>query len=131
MKVLSYVVGVSIAICGMSPVKPPASTVAADITGTWQVTVHTPPPGDAAATFVLKQDGAKISGTYDGYGGAEELTGTINGNDVVLIPSIHKRARWLGKVKSATQMSGTLTGASSTGNAIPWDAEKKSRKEKK
>ena len=125
MKFLSYVVGVAVAICGMSPIKPPASTVAADITGTWQVTVHTPPPGDAAATFVLKQDGAKITGTYDGYGGAEELTGTINGNDVVLIPSIHKRARWLGKVKSATQMSGTLTGASSTGNSIPWSAEKK------
>jgi len=73
MKVLSYVVGVAVAICGMSPVNPPASTVAADITGTWQVTVHVTPP--SAATFVLKQDGVKITGTYDGYGGAEELTG--------------------------------------------------------
>ena len=124
MKVLAYVVAV--AIGGLSSVDLPASAVAADITGTWQVTVHTPPPtGDVPATFVLKQNGVKITGNYDGYGGAEEVAGTINGNDVVLIPSIHTRARWLGKVKSATQMSGTLTGASSTGNSIPWSAEKK------
>jgi hypothetical protein len=129
MKVRSYVVSSAIVMCGLVAIDPPASAVAIDITGTWQVTVHTPPPtGDIPSTFVLKQDGEKISGTYDGYGGAEEITGTIKGNDVVLIPSIHTRARWLGKVKSATQMSGTLTGATSTGNSIPWSAVKKEKK---
>jgi hypothetical protein len=121
MKVLSYVVAV--AIFGLSSVDLPASAVAGDITGTWAVTFHTPPP--LAATFVLKQDGVKISGTYDGPGGPDDVTGTIKENDVVLTLAKQARSRLSGKVKSATQMSGTLTGASSTGNSIPWSAEKK------
>jgi hypothetical protein len=117
---------VAIVICGLLPVDLPASAVAADITGTWQVTFHTPPPdGDLPATFVLKQDGEKISGTYDGPGGTDVVTGTIKGNDVVLTLAKRPRGRLSAKVKSTTQMSGTMTGATSTGEPIPWSAEKR------
>jgi len=90
------------------------------------VTFHTPPPnGDLPATFVFKQDGVKISGTYDGPGGPDDVTGTIKGNDVVLTLAKQKRSRLSGKLKSATQMNKTLTGANSSGEPIPWSAEKK------
>jgi hypothetical protein len=126
MKVLSYVVSSVIAICGLVSIDPPASAVAIDITGTWEVTFHTPPPnGDLPATFVLKQDGVKLSGTYDGPGGPDDVTGTIKGSEVVLTLAKRPRGRLAAKVKSATQMNGTMTGATSTGEPIPWSAEKK------
>jgi hypothetical protein len=126
MKALSYLVSFTMAICGLVSIELPASATAADITGTWEVTFHTPPPdGDLPATFVLKQDGEKISGNYDGPGGPDDVTGTIKGNDVVLTLAKQRRARLSGKVKSATQMSGTMTGARSDGEPIPWSAEKK------
>ena len=126
MKLLSYVVSSAIVMCGLMSIDLLASAVAIDITGTWEVTFHTPPPnGDLPATFVLKQDGVKISGTYDGPGGPDDVTGTIKGNDVVLTLANRKSAPLSGKVKSATQMSGTLTGANSSGEPIPWSAEKR------
>jgi hypothetical protein len=126
MKALSYLVSFTMAICGLVSIELPASATAADITGTWEMTFHTPPPdGDLPATFVLKQDGEKISGNYDGPGGPDDVTGTIKRNDVVLTLAKQTRARLSGKVKSATQMSGTMTGARSDGEPIPWSAEKK------
>jgi hypothetical protein len=126
MNVLSYVVSSAIVMCGLVSIDLPASAVATDITGTWDATFHTPPPnGDLPARFVLKQDGVKISGTYDGPGGPDDVTGTIKGNDVVLTLAKQTRARLSGKVKSAAQMSGTMTGARSDGEPIPWSAEKK------
>ena len=126
MKVLSYVVAGAITICGLSPVGLPAAAVAENITGTWHVTFHTPPPdGDLSGTFVLNQDGVKISGTYDGVGGPDDVTGTIKGNDVVLTLAKQARSRLSGVVKSATQMNGTMTGARSDGKPIPWSAVKK------
>ncbi|HYU80933.1 MAG TPA: hypothetical protein VEK56_18230 [Vicinamibacterales bacterium] len=90
------------------------------------MTFHTPPPnGDLPATFVFKQDGVKISGTYDGPGGPDDVTGTIKGNDVVLTLANRPRARLSRKVTSVTKMSGTVTGASSTGEPILWSAEKR------
>jgi hypothetical protein len=126
MNVLSYVVLSAIVMCRLVSIDLPASAVAIDITGTWEATFHTPPPnGDLPARFVFKQDGVKISGTYDGPGGPDDVTGTIKGNDVVLTLAKRPRGRLSAKVKSATQMSGTMTGASSTGEPIPWSAEKR------
>jgi hypothetical protein len=126
MKVLSHAVSSAMVMCGLVSIDLPASAVVTDITGTREVTFHTPPPnGDLPATFVLKQDGVKISGTYDGPGGPDDVTGTIKGNDVVLTLTNHRTAPLSGKVKSATQMSGTMTGANSSGEPIPWSAEKR------
>jgi hypothetical protein len=90
------------------------------------VTLHTPDSGDVQATYVLKQDREKISGTYHGLGGTGDITGTFKGNDVVLTVTVsgHGPGRLSGKLLSATKMSGTVTGWSSNG-PMPWSAEKK------
>ena len=52
MKALSCIVAFTMAICGLVSIELPASAAAADITGTWAVTIHYPPPdGDYLATF--------------------------------------------------------------------------------
>jgi hypothetical protein len=64
MKALSYLVSFTMAICGLAFIELPALAAAANITGTWEVTIHYPPPdGDYLATYVLKQDSEKITGT--------------------------------------------------------------------
>ncbi len=136
MKALSYLVSFAIAVCGLVSIERPASATSADITGTWAVTIHYPlPDGDYLATYVLKQDGEKITGTYHGLHGPADVTGTIKANDVTLSVTVHgSTARFSGKVSSATKMSGTMTlrlDSSSlppAGDGAPtnkWSAEKK------
>jgi len=112
MKALSYLVSLTLVICGLAFTDVPASAAAAGITGTWEVT--------------LKQDDEKISGTYHGLRGPGDITGTIKGNDVVLIVTVpgQRTGRLSGKLMPATKMSGTVTGWSSNGS-MPWSAEKK------
>jgi hypothetical protein len=94
------------------------------------LTIHYPPPGDPyTATYVLKQDGEKITGTYHGLHGPADVTGTIKANDVTLSVTVQSltavTAHFSGKVTSATKMSGTVTGTQSSGEPMPWSAEKK------
>lgn len=51
----------------------------ADISGTWTFTVHTD-GGDAHPTFIFKQEGEKLTGTYSGPMGEAKVTGTLKGN---------------------------------------------------
>lgn len=53
----------------------------ADISGTWNVTVEIQ-GNSGTPTFVLKQDGEKITGTYSGLLGEAPVTGTIRGDQV-------------------------------------------------
>ena len=84
------------------------------------------PGGDFLATYVLKQDGEKISGTYHGLRGPADVTGTIKADDVVLIVTVPgtRTGRLSGKVKSATQMSGAVT-FDGMQRQLPWSGEKK------
>jgi hypothetical protein len=54
---------------------------AADISGTWNATVNL---GDqtGSPTFVFKQDGEKLTGTYSGALGDAQLRGTVKGNEI-------------------------------------------------
>jgi hypothetical protein len=129
MKALSYLVSFTIAICGLVSIELPASAAAADITGTWEVTIHySPPDGDYKATYVLKQDGEKVTGTYHGLHGPADVTGAIKANDVTLSVTVQSlttvTAQFSGKLASATKMSGTVTGTSSQPSE-KWSAEKK------
>jgi len=54
---------------------------AADITGTWNAKVDLGGQG-GSPTFVLKQDGEKVSGTYSGALGDAPLTGSIKSNKI-------------------------------------------------
>jgi hypothetical protein len=52
-----------------------------DVTGKWSAKVDL--GGQTGApTFILKQEGAKLSGTYSGFYGESPLTGTVKGNKV-------------------------------------------------
>jgi len=55
--------------------------VAADISGTWSAAV-TLDAASGTATFVFKQTGENLTGTYTGRVGAGKVTGTIKGSDV-------------------------------------------------
>ncbi|HEY7497368.1 MAG TPA: hypothetical protein VH740_02585 [Vicinamibacterales bacterium] len=125
MKTLSSLAAITVAICSLVTVEPSASSMAANITGTWQVTIYYQ-PGDAdyLATYVLKQEGEKITGTYHGMYGPADVTGTIKSNDVALSVTVKgTTAQFSGKITSATKMSGTVTGTSD--KPRKWSAEKK------
>ena len=134
MKALSYLVSFTMAMCGLIFLALPASATSADITGTWQVTIHYPQDGDYQASYILKQDGEKITGTYNGMYGPADVTGTIKSDDVSLHVTVHgSTAHFSGKVSSATRMSGTVKFVlddsslppAGDGAATKWTAEKK------
>ena len=55
--------------------------LAADVTGTWSANVVLD-AGNGTATFVLKQMGDLLSGTYSGVLGEAKVTGTVKGDQV-------------------------------------------------
>ena len=58
-----------------------AFALAADVTGRWRFQVQTD-VGSGSPSFVLKQDGEKLSGTYSGQLGEAPVTGTVKGDDI-------------------------------------------------
>jgi hypothetical protein len=81
---------------------------ATDISGTWDATVQTS-AGNGTPTFVLKQDGDKLTGTYTGTLGNAPVTGTVKGNDVTLEFDVSgTKVKYTGKIDSAgTKMEGS------------------------
>ena len=61
-----------------------AVAFAADVTGTWNATVDLGGGQGGTPSFVLKQDGDKLTGTYSGALGEAPIHGTIKGSDVIL-----------------------------------------------
>jgi hypothetical protein len=66
-----------ISIAGLASAVPPA----ADVTGTWLMTVEAP-EGIAHPTLLLRQEGERITGTYRGRMGESELSGTLKGSEI-------------------------------------------------
>jgi len=58
-----------------------AAALAADISGAWNAAV-TLDAGSGTATFVLKQSGDRVTGTYSGTVGEAKVTGTVKGDAV-------------------------------------------------
>jgi hypothetical protein len=54
---------------------------AADISGTWSASVQLD-AGSGTATFVLKQSGDTLSGSYSGALGEAKVTGSVKGDEV-------------------------------------------------
>jgi hypothetical protein len=52
-----------------------------DVTGTWDLTVETR-EGTAHPSITLKQEGEKITGTYQGRMGKSNLEGIVKGDDI-------------------------------------------------
>ncbi|MBU4316908.1 MAG: hypothetical protein KKF30_06500 [Proteobacteria bacterium] len=78
-----------------------------DMTGTWKVVVGTGSDGGAGTpTFVLKQEGKVLTGTYKGQLGESPVNGTMEGNNFKRTFKEGGSSRhYKGKVEG-TQMSG-------------------------
>ena len=69
--------GVTVAL-GIPMAAQQAPAAAPDLTGKWTMKVSGGPHGDAAMVLVLKQDGEKLTGTFNpGHDGDIPLTGTF------------------------------------------------------
>jgi hypothetical protein len=84
--------------------------VALDLTGTWNAKVELSGGQSGAPTFVLKQDGEKLTGTYSGALGEAPLKGTIKGNEVTFdFEASGAQIHYAGKVdKDGKKMEGTV-----------------------
>jgi hypothetical protein len=81
--------------------------MAADLTGTWNLSV-TSAGGTGNPTFVLKQTGDTLSGTYTGRFGEAPCTGTVKGNDVEIVYEMSgTKVIYKGKV-DGNKISGTV-----------------------
>ncbi len=125
MQSLASLVAFTVAIYGLVVIESSASATAANITGTWKVTIYyQPDDSDYDATYVLKQEGEKVTGTYHGMYGPADVTGTVKSDNVTLSVTVKgSTAQFSGKVTSATKMSGMVTGTSD--KPRKWTAEKK------
>jgi hypothetical protein len=114
-----------------APATAPATTAsgasADNITGVWNFNVETP-AGTGTPVFTLKQEGEKVTGTYKGQLGEAPVTGTVKGNDVMLMIKVSPQGEeitvtYTGKITSKDAMSGKATfGSLGEGN---WTAKKK------
>jgi hypothetical protein len=103
-----------ISLAGFAPPARQQSAAAPNISGSWDVTIfYKPDDADFVAPYTLKQDGEKLTGTYNGTYGPAEVSGTVRGRDVTMSVTVKGgTARFVGTIDSATMMSGTVTGTS-------------------
>jgi len=87
------------------------SAIAADanVTGEWDLTVESQ-MGTSNPHLSLKQDGAKISGTYKGMLGEVPVSGTVKGNEFAI--NFHASAQGM---ELDVIYSGTVEGAAMKG----------------
>src|SRR6516165_7494709 len=83
------------------------SVFAVDLTGTWNAKVDLGGQG-GSPTFVLKQDGEKLTGTYAGALGEAPLTGAVKGNEVAFDFEVQgAKVHYAGKLNAdGTQIEG-------------------------
>jgi opacity protein-like surface antigen len=85
------------------------SALAADVTGTWAMTVESP-MGTGNPTFTLVQKGEEVTGTYKGQLGEAKVAGTMKGNDLSLAYNIDAQGMAL-KITYAGKVDGnTISG---------------------
>jgi hypothetical protein len=86
---------------------------AADISGTWAFSVDLDDGGHGDPTFVFKQEGEKLTGTYSGPLGEHKVTGTVKGDKAVFGFEFSRegenvKATYTGTIESPTKMTGTV-----------------------
>jgi hypothetical protein len=106
-----------------------AFAFAADVSGTWQVTVETS-QGTGTPTVILKQDGEKLTGTFNSQiFGEAKLTGSVKGNAIEFAfegdaGGQTLKVSYKGTIDSPTSMKGTAVYAAFDDKAT-WTATKK------
>jgi opacity protein-like surface antigen len=90
-----------------------ASTAfAADVTGTWAMTVETQ-AGAGNPTLTLTQKGETVTGTYKGQLGEAPVNGTIKGDDFSLKIKVNAQGQDL-----EIEYTGKVDGASMSGKVV-------------
>jgi hypothetical protein len=89
------------------------ATAAADISGTWIFSVDLDDGGHGDPTFVFKQEGENLSGSYSGPLGEQKVTGTVKGDKAVFGFEFERegqtiKATYTGKIESPAKMTGTV-----------------------
>lgn len=89
--------------------------MAADLTGTWSVSVTTA-AGPGQVTFELKQEGNALSGSYSGVLGTAPLTGSVEGDSFKWSYSIDA----LGEItySGSVQEDGSIQGEADYGQML-------------
>jgi len=85
----------------------------ADISGTWKFSVDLEDGSHGDPTFVFKQEGDKLTGTYSGPLGEYKVTGAVTGAKAVFgfdftIDGEASKATYTGNIESSTKMTGTV-----------------------
>jgi hypothetical protein len=88
------------------------SVFAHDISGKWTFQVETQ-LGSGSPTFVFKQTGEKLTGTYNGAFGTAELIGKVTGDDIefsfeAMIQDQKAKIVYKGKIESPDKMKGSV-----------------------
>ena len=110
------------------PISNGLASGAADISGTWNFSVDLDSGGHGEPTFVFKQEGEKLTGTYNGPLGEIKVTGAATGARVEFgfeftVDGRSGKAAYTGTIESPSKMSGTVEfGAGTRGK---WTATKK------
>jgi hypothetical protein len=89
-----------------------AAAFAEDISGKWTFNVETA-AGSGSPTFVFKQAGEKLTGTYTGTFGSAELAGTVKGSDVeftfeTTLGDQKGKVIYKGKIEAPGKMKGSV-----------------------
>jgi len=89
-----------------------AAAFAHDISGKWTFNVETS-AGSGTPSFVFKQVGEKLTGTYNGTFGTAELTGTVKGDAIEFtfeaqVGDQKGKVTYSGKIEGSAKMSGTV-----------------------
>jgi hypothetical protein len=104
-----------------------AVALAADVSGAWSFTVETG-AGTGNPSFVFKQVGEKLTGSYTGLLGKAEVTGSVKGDKIEFefegsVEGQKLKCHYSGTVEGPTRMKGTAQ-LGDLGSAT-WTAEKK------
>jgi hypothetical protein len=103
---------------------------AADISGTWNFSVDLDNGSHGDPTFVFKQEGEKLTGTYKGPLGEYKVTGTVTGAKAVFgfdftQEGVTGKATYTGTVENPTKMAGTVEFTGDARGNGKWTATKK------
>jgi len=99
---------------------------AADLTGTWNMTLETP-GGTGTPTVEFKQDGTKLTGTYKGRMGETKLEGTVQDQSVKFQVKVNAQGQeFVITYDGAIQSDGTLKGKADFGGQAEgaWTAKR-------
>jgi hypothetical protein len=99
-----------------------------DISGTWKFSVDLDSGGHGDPTFVLKQEGTKLTGTYSGPLGEQKVTGTVTEAKAVFgfeftFEGESGKATYTATIEGPAKMTGTIE--FSNGQRGKWTATNK------